>query len=135
MVLIIRMGDRQLDIVWTNPQWFTLPRHLPGRLSATDFVFFRWCGDLNPADYTVVVESLDTAGPRFRSIGQLRREVELPHVMFDWHAQIGVVPNRPSLPSFEAELVRGSTYVIPSTHGRNGRFQMERHGVHRPPGN
>ena len=127
--------DRQLDVLWSNPQWFTLPRHLPGRLRADDFVFFKWCGSLDPSKYTVVVESLDTAGPPFRSIGRLSSKVELPHVMFDWHARIGVLPSDSSLPSFEAELIRGSTYMIPNTRGRNGVFQMERHGVHRPPGN
>ena len=128
------MGDRQLDIIATHPDWFTLPRHLPGRLSAVDFVFFRWPEELDPSRYTVVVEVLDTAGPTYRSIGKLCKAVELPHVQYDWHARIGVLPDTESLPSFEATMIRGSTYIIPRTRGQNGIFQMERHGVYRSPG-
>ena len=128
------MGDRQLDILATRGDWFTLPRHLPMRLNAEDFVFFRWPDNVDPDRYTVVVEVLDNAGPHYRSISKLRKSVELPHIHYDWHARIGVVPNSHHLPVFESELVRGSTYIIPDVEGRNGRFQMERHGVHRPPG-
>lgn len=127
-----KMGDRQLDIMWTHPDWFTLPRDLPGVLRADDFVFFKWSPEINPKRYSVVVESLDTAGPPYRSIGPLQAEVQLPHVKFAWHPRIGVIPDSDRLPAFEAELIRGSTYVIPSTGGRNGRYQMERFGIHRP---
>lgn len=126
------MGDRQLDIMWAGPDWFTLPRNLPGVLRADDFVFFKWGPDMDPSRYQVIVESLDTAGPTYRSIGPLQASVQLPFVKFGWHPRIGAIPNSGGLPAFEAELIRGSTYIIPDAHGRNGRFQMERHGIHRP---
>ena len=126
------MGDRQLDILLAGPDWYTLPRNLPGVLRADDFMFFNWDCELDVKNYTVIVESLDTAGPTYRSIGPLQAEVQLPFVRFGWHPRLGVIPNSNLLPAFEAELIRGSTYVIPKTGGKNGRFQMVRHGVHRP---
>ena len=116
--------------------WFILPRNLPGRLNGDDFVYFIWDQnkEFNPNNYTVVVEVLDTSGAPYRSISMVKRSVELPHVQYGWHPRIGVIPNHESLPIFEAELIRGSTYIIPSTGGQNGRYQMERHGMHRPPG-
>lgn len=128
------MADRQLDILATRADWFTLPRYLPMRLNGEDFVHFRWPREVDPQRYTVTVEVLDTAGPPYRGIGPLKKSVELPHVQYDWHARIGVVPDTEALPIFEAEMIRGSTYIIPDTYGRNGRIQMERHGMHRPPG-
>ena len=127
------MGDRQLDISATRPDWFTLPRYLPMRLSAVDFVFFKWQDGFNFQDYQVVVEVLDNAGPPYRSISPLKRSVELPHIQYGWHARIGVVPNSSHLPLFEAELNRGSTYIIPQVR-RNGVYQMESLGMSRPPG-
>ncbi len=126
--------DRQLDVLATRADWFDLPRHLPMRLNAEDFVFFKWPRNLDPSRYTVVVEVLDNAGPPYRGISKLNESVELPHVQYGWHPRIGVVPDDSKLPAFEAELIRASTYIIPDTNGENGRFQMERHGVHRPPG-
>ena len=133
------MTDRQLDILATRPDWFTLPRYLPGRLNGDDFLHFRWPTNFNRNDYTVMVEVLDTAGSPYRSIGKLNKSVELPHVQYDWHARVGVIPNDEGLPAFEAEMIRGSTYIIPETCRAeigcyNGIFQMERHGMHRPPG-
>lgn len=125
--------SRQLDILATHPDWFTLPRYLPGRLNAEDFVFFTWPSHLDPTKYTVVVEVLDVAGPTYRGIGKLKNNVELPHVQYDWHARIGVIPDSHDLPSFEAELNRGSTYMIPNVH-KPGRYQMVAHGMKRPPG-
>lgn len=124
------MGDRQLDILWAGPDWYTLPKNLPGVLRADDFVFFKH--NLDARRYTIIVESLDAAGPPFRTIGPLQDEVQLPFVRFGWHPRIGVIPDSNLLPAFEAELIRGSTYFVPSTDGKNGRYQMERHGVHRP---
>ena len=127
------MADNQLDILATRADWFTLPRNLPGRLNGDDFVHFQWSG-LNPANYQVIVEVLDNSGATYRSISPLKKSVELPHVQYGWHPRLGVVPNSPHLPTFEAELFRGSTYIIPNTGGKNGRFQMEQHGMQRPPG-
>ncbi len=128
------MTDRQLDILATGPDWFTLPRYLPGRLNGEDFLHFRWPSSFDRTRYTVIVEVLDTAGPTYRSIGIVDKSVELPHIQYDWHARVGVIPDSPSLPKFESELIRGSTYIIPETYGSSGSFQMERHGMHRPPG-
>lgn len=124
-------ADRQFDILWTGPDWYTIPPDAPGRLNGDDFVYFRWDCNLNPCDYTIVIESLDTAGPQFRSISILSKSVQLPLVQLGAHLRIGVIPSTLNLPSFEAELIRGSTYVIPNTKGKNGVFQMERHGMHR----
>ena len=120
--------DRQLDIIATTPDTFTVPRYVKGRLTAQDFIYFRWPSGFDPSRYTVVVEVLDTAGAPYRGISKLMKSVELPHVMYGWHMRVGVVPDNDSLPAFEGELGRGSTYIIPSTHGQNGRFLMDRHG-------
>lgn len=120
--------DRQLDIIATNPGTFTIPRHVAGRLTAQDFIYFHWPASFDPSRYTVAVESLDTAGPPFRGISKLKKTVELPHVMYGWHVRVGVLPDSDRLPAFEAELGRASTYIIPETGRANGRFQMERHG-------
>jgi hypothetical protein len=128
------MTNRQLDILATRADWFTLPRHVPGRLNAEDFVFFDWPRTLNNCRYTVVVEVLDNAGPTYRGIGKLQKSVELPHVQYDWHARIALVPDSTTMPVFESELNRGSTYVVPDVGKANGRFQMVSHGMKRPPG-
>jgi len=115
-----------------HPDFFTLPKWLPGRLEADDFVHFDWPDSFNASRYTVVIESLDMSDNNpYRSIGPLRRALEVPQVKLGWHPRVGVVPDDESLPLFEAELVRGSTYVIPDVRS-NGRYQMERHGMHRP---
>jgi|688.fasta_scaffold06067_13 hypothetical protein len=127
------MGDRQLDIPATNSKWFVLPRNLPMRLNGQDFVNFIWFKNIDPSRYTIVVESLDTAGPPFRGISKLQKRVELPLVQFGWDAKIGVIPDVDTLPSFEAKLVRGSTYLIPDVR-KNGIYMMDRFGADRPPG-
>ena len=128
------MGDRQLDILATRSDWFILPRELPMRLNGEDFINFIWFDGIDPKRYTVVVESLDTAGPTFRGISLLNARVELPLVQYGWDAKIGVLPDSDRLPSFQAKLVRGSTYLIPKTYGKNGVFEMSRFGKDRPPG-
>ncbi len=129
------MTDRQLDIMLDQENHAILDRSLPGVLTGIDFIHFRWGPEIDPSKYTVIVESLDTAGPTFRSISKLNESVELPHVMFAWHPRLGVIPNSKNLPAFEGEMYRGSTYLLRSTHGKNGRFQLEHHGTMRPPGN
>jgi hypothetical protein len=90
---------------------------------------------MNPADYMVVVDTLDTSNPRapYRTIGQLRGEVELPHVQFDAYASIYVMPKiDPNRPTFYARLNRGSTYDIPDVSGEcksGGKYEMRRHGM------
>lgn len=133
------MGDRQLDIIAAKPDWFTVPDWVPGQLTAIDFVFFRWDSTFDFKDYVVVIESLDTAGPTYRSIGKLQKSVKLPPIHLPWDGRIGVIPNNKcGLPVFEAKLIRGMTYTIPNLNGvvcgpNSGRFQMEMMGVDRPP--
>ena len=128
-------ANLQLDIPATRSDWFTLPSYLPMRLGAVDFVFFHWPAELDASRYTVVIESLDTAGPQHRGISKLKESVQLPHVQLHWHSKIGVIPDSENLPSFEAELFRGSTYIIPNrsswVYGVNS---MAQHGTQRPPG-
>ena len=128
------MGDRQFDIPATPADWFSLPRFLPGRLGGRDFINFIWFENIDPKHYTVIVESLDNAGPRFRGISLLQKRVELPLVQFGWDAKIGVIPDNDSLPSFEGKLVRASTYLIPNTKRQNGIFELNRFGNDSPPG-
>jgi hypothetical protein len=127
------MTDRQLDLPATYPDWYILSRHLPMRLSGLDFVFFIWPKDFDFSRYTVVITSLDTAGPPYRGIGKLKKSVEVPHVQLGWDDRIGVLPDSESLPAFEATMIRGSTYQIPDVTA-NGRYQMERYGMYRPNG-
>ena len=135
------MSNPQLDIPATGPQHYTLPREVAGRLTPQDFIQFRFpskCEGFDPDRYTVMVEVLDTSGPPYRSISKLRETVEIPHVIFDPHARIGVVPDGTDLPVYEAELGRGSTYILPSYNHpglRNRqRIQMERYGMQAPNG-
>jgi len=128
------MAERQYDILATRAHWFTIPRQMPMRLDGTSFVHFIIPRELPVHRYKVVIESMDTAGPTYRSIGPLKQSVELPHIQYPWTARLGVVPDGEDIPSFEAQMFRGSTYVIPHTLGRNGVFQMTQHGVQRPSG-
>jgi len=122
------MEHRQLDIILSNPDFFTIPKHVPGRLSTEDFVFFYWPSGLKAQRYCIVLESSDISGESYRKLCPLRKEVELPFVKFGPYNRIGVIPDDINLPSFEAILVRGSTYIIPDTRGKKGKYQMERHG-------
>jgi len=130
------MAYRQLDILATRPDWFTIPRNVPGRLNAEDFVFFDYDGaDIDISRYTVVVETLDvSSGSPFRSVSKLKETVEVPHVQLGQYAAILVIPDSMSLPAFGSTLIRGSTYKIPKTGGAPHWFQMIRHGVFRPNG-
>ena len=66
-----------------NPSQFTIPKQAPGRLTGWDIILFIWSASIDPSHYTVVVESLDTAGATFRSIGKLAATLELPSVNLD----------------------------------------------------
>ncbi len=124
---------RQLDMHRHHPDFYTIPKYLPGRLEADDFIFFKFPNSLNPQRYTVVIEGLDMSdnNPN-RSIGKLNSALEVPQVKLGWHARLGVIPDSEQLPSFESELYRGSTYIIPDTGRMNGVFRMEQHGIVRP---
>ena len=119
-----------LDPVFIQPRTFIIPSGLPGRTTNEDFVHFRWHKNINPRDYSVVVQSLDTAGPTYRKIGTLAKSVQLPLVQFGFQVPIAVIPKtNPNLPTFVANLNRGSVYSIPENVSQPGVYQMARGGV------
>ena len=124
---------QQLDIPFASGHFFSLPKNLPGRVNTDDFMFFNIPAGVNPADYTVAVSSIDTSGPRYRTIGVLQQSVELPFVQYGAHGQVLVLPTKnPNLPSFFSRLNRGSTYTIPDVRGKHKAgmtHEMTRHGV------
>lgn len=128
--------SRQYDILWARGDWYEIPPDIPGRLNGDDFVMFRWDSCLPSERYQVIIQSLDTAGPPFRSIGCLAPQLRLPFVQLGYGSdiKIGVVPDCEDLPSFVAKLVRGSTYVItwPKKRCPRGQYMMERYGMDRP---
>lgn len=136
------MAHRQLDIIATGPDWYTIPPNVPGRLNAEDFIFFIWPESLEPIRhrYKVVLETLDvSSGSPFRSISPLKKQVQLPLIHFDWHPSILVLPDSEDLPAYRSTLIRGSTYQIPKVGphhhpSHHGWFQMIRHGMYRGPG-
>lgn len=122
------MGDRQLDILGTHPDWFTIPRYMPGRLNSLDFVFFSWCDQIDPNRYTVAILTDSPGSPDVRGISKLSKNVLLPLTQLGAHPRIGVIPDSSDLPLFEGELHRGSTYNIPKVNSP-GRYQLEQHGM------
>jgi len=125
----------QLDIPFSNGKFFSLPKHLPGRVNVDDFIFFDFPETMNPLDYMVAVDTLDTTNPKapIRTIGHLRRDVELPHVQFNAYGSVYIMPKvDPRKPTFYARLNRGSTYSIPNVshvHQPGGKYEMRRHGM------
>lgn len=128
------MTDRQLDLYRYGSNYLSIPKYIPGRLNSDDFIFFNWSSELEPVlnHYTVVIEALDNSGATMRSISKLRKAVEIPYVQLGWYPRLGLVPDTPNLPLFEGQMIRGSTYDIPTTNGKNGEFQLRRHGMLRP---
>jgi hypothetical protein len=112
---------------WTS---IGLPHTVPGRLSSEDFVFFNWTpGALDVANYSVIMTSNDTSGPKWRKIGKLREQIKLPEVILDAYAEIGVLhDSKDWYPSFYSRLNRGSTYIIPIV-SKPGAYDMKRLGV------
>ena len=132
----INQSVLQLDISRTGPNFFTLPKHLPGRVNVDDFVYFNLPPGMVASQFMVAIDSLDTAGPSFKTIGKLSQSggsVELPHVHLPAYGNIYVMPaNNPALPTFWARLNRGSTYTIPDVrrnHVFGMRHVMQRHGI------
>jgi hypothetical protein len=125
----------QLDLPFSNGHFFSLPKHLPGRVNVDDFVFFDFPTSMDPMDYMIAVNTLDTSDPAhpLRTIGPLRPNVELPHVQYDAYAAILVLPKcDPAKPTFYSRLNRGSTYKIPdviSVHRPGNKYEMRRHGM------
>lgn len=125
---------RQLDILATGGEWFTIPDYVPGRLNAKDFIRFHWPSSINPSDYTVVVETLDMSdNDPYKGISTLSKVVRLPHVQFGWNPTLLLVPNSSSKPRFRGTLNRASTYIVPDVRG-NGTFALEEHGMKISPG-
>lgn len=134
-------SDRQYDITRNRDGWLTVPHYIPGRLNATDFVFFNYSREFPVCNYRVVVEAPSNASPfnsdRYRDIGPLEKKVELPDVIFQQgfgsHAKILVLPYDIRQPAFMGNLVRGSTYTL-DPHARcvsvEGHIGMQRTGVY-----
>jgi hypothetical protein len=130
-------NHRQLDIMAYDKNTISIPPTAgpinfmsgTGRLSGRDFITFNIPRHLPMHRYDVILESNDTAGPQWRTIGKLRHKMGVPQVRFAEHARIAVVPDDPRLPRFTSELARGSEYIIPDTRGRNGTFEMTFTGV------
>jgi hypothetical protein len=129
------LSSVQLDTPFANGKFYSLPKHLPGRVNTDDFVFFSFPENMNPNDYMVAVDTLDTSDPSctIRTIGPLRENVELPFVVFDAYASIYVIPQSdPTKHTYYARLSRGSSYKIPAIKGihRIGvKHEMARTGV------
>lgn len=128
------MTDRQLDTYNLNSEFLSMPKFIPGRLNSDQFLYFKWCGELERYvdKYTVVIETASVSGAINRGISKLREAVEIPPVHLGQNVRVGLIPESEHLPMFEAELIRGSLYIIPDTKGVNGRYQMRREGMHRP---
>jgi len=110
--------------------FLSIPKYAPGRLTGENFLYFNWCEQLAPyvKNYTVAISTLSTAGAAFKGIGKLAQAVEIPPILLPSPGRVGLLPDSPDLPSFEADLVIGSDYFIPRTE-RNGRYQMRREGM------
>ncbi len=130
-----RQPSVQLDLPLSGGKFYSIPKHIPGRVNVDDFVFFNYPSNVNPSDYEVVITTLDTSQPssHLRRIGPLRTNVELPHVHFDAYASIYVMPKSdPTKHTWYARLNRGSTYTLPAVSGihRHGvKHEMYRSGV------
>lgn len=123
-----REHNFQLDLPFAGPNFINLPKQLPGRQNTDDFVYFKFPAWLK-GKYSVLVESADTAGARFRKIGPLQTMVELPIVLYNAESLIAVVPDtNANLPTFYGRLNRASTYIIPDQR-TPGKFEMTRTGV------
>jgi hypothetical protein len=123
---------QQLDTPLTATFYGILPKALPGRVRADDFIFFNYPPNMHSGDYDVAISSLDTSNVPIKTIGPLQKNVELPFVKLDAYAMVYVMPRlNPHLPTFKARLNRGSTYDItfPNVHKPGQQHQMLRHGV------
>ena len=126
----VSQQNRQLEMMLLNSSQFAIPKQAPGRLTGWDIILFIWADAIDPSRYTVVVESLDTAGATFRSISKLAATIELPSVKFGPYAQIGAIPDSENLPAFHGRLTRGGTYYLPDTKGQNGIYSFRQSGTH-----
>jgi len=133
--------NRQYDISRNRGHWLSVPHFAPGRINATDFVFFNYDSTFPANHYRVAVESMSNASPnegdRYRDIGPLEKRCELPDVMFSQgfgsHAKILLLPKSKNLPAFLGNLVRGSTYTIGNDArvvSRDGHLELKRTGVY-----
>lgn len=122
----------QMDISAAFNQWLSIPRYLPTRLGALNFVTFSWDSNVDASQYDIIIESLDNAGSPFRKISPLQTRVELPMVQLDMNALIGAVPKSQNMPSYYAKLSRGAHYHINKLTDGCGIFAMNKCGPDRP---
>lgn len=123
---------QQLDFPNIGPEFGIFPRYARPALMGHDFIHFVIPDSMKKiaSKYTVVVTPLDTTDyvpgkAHVRSFSKLLPSVKLPDAVFDpARAKIGLLPDSENMPSFEAKLIRGGTYIIPDVSGRNGRFNM-----------
>ena len=123
--------SNQHDMARDGRDFGILPRTVPGVLNTDDFIYFEIPSNIDASRYTVVIQSLDTAGDLYKSIGILAKQVELPHVKLGWDIPFGLIPDSPNLPVFTGSLIRASTYLFPSVSG-NGAYCLKRRGMWRP---
>jgi len=118
----------QLDIPNIGPHFGTIPRDFRPALAERDYVYFNIPEGIDRRRYTVVVTPNDISDfvpgkPHVRSISMLRERVKLPDAVFDpARSKIGLIPDHESLPTYEAKLIRGGTYIIQKA--KNGRNSM-----------
>lgn len=129
-----RLNQVQLDLPFAGGKFYSLPKHLPGRVNVDDFVFFSFPNNVDPNDYMVAIDTLDTSQyTHIRTIGPLSANVELPFVHLDAYASIYVIPKSdPSKHTYYARLSRGSSYTIPQINGKHikgAKHEMKRSGV------
>lgn len=115
----------QLDSPKYNPKFYSVPSNVPSRIAHEDYIYFVFPETVNRNDYTVVIESLDTAGPRFKKIGYLEGRIQLPAVWLPADGKLSLVPGSSGLPSFHATCTRGATYIVkdprPMRQTRDGK--------------
>ena len=108
--LFIKMiKHRQFDIPLTTQFYFTLPSDVKGRITQEDFLYFSWDQEINPSNYDVVLETLQTD---FKIIGPLSSIVKLPHVQISNDALFIILPKYSHLPKFIGSPMRGKKYHL-----------------------
>lgn len=120
----------QLDIPLLSGPARLLPSDTPGKLSGQDIVQFVWTNEVDPSKYSVVVESMDTSGPRYRKVGRLTKALYLPFVQFANDSKIFVLPESDEgLPKYVGRLNRGSLYTLAPGASKTGYNNLIMSGV------
>jgi hypothetical protein len=119
------MSHIQCDIRKYNGKFTEVPRNVPGRLGYDDFISFIYPKSLDATKYDVALESLDVAGPRYRLIGKLQTNMQIPSVWFGWNAKVLVLPKDEKDASFVSELRGGAEYILQDPK-KPGMYKMIR---------